>query len=229
MGRSSGWAPTMAIVQITRDGGKTWTNVVGNVSGTRRRIRGFRRLKPAASTKATAYATFDRHTFGDMKPYAFKTTDYGKTWTALAAQESGVRGLRARDQGRFSEAESAVPGHGVRAVDFQSMAVSTGRSTKAATSLRLRCDDMAVQARESDLVLATHGRGIWIIDDISPLRALTPDLMSKEAALIPGRAIQYLQTSSAAGRRETRASAAAAGRQRHKLLTTSEGGTSLAI
>jgi hypothetical protein len=55
-------------------------------------------------------------------------------------------------------------------------------------------DDMAVQARESDLVLATHGRGIWIIDDISPLRALTPDLMSKEAALIPGRAIQYFDT-----------------------------------
>ena len=51
--------------------------------------------------------------------------------------------------------------------------------------------DIAVQARESDLVLATHGRGIWIIDDISPLRALTPDLMSKEAALIPGKAIQY--------------------------------------
>ena len=48
--------------------------------------------------------------------------------------------------------------------------------------------DIVVQARESDLVLATHGRGIWIIDDISPLRALTPDLMSKEAALIPGKA-----------------------------------------
>src|SRR4029077_9474731 len=50
---------------------------------------------------------------------------------------------------------------------------------------------IAVQARESDLVLATHGRGIWIIDDISALRALTPDLMSKEAALIPGKAVQY--------------------------------------
>jgi len=53
-------------------------------------------------------------------------------------------------------------------------------------------DDIVVQARESDLVLATHGRGIWIIDDISPLRALTPEMMTKEAMLIPGRpAIQY--------------------------------------
>jgi hypothetical protein len=53
-------------------------------------------------------------------------------------------------------------------------------------------DDIALQARESDLVLATHGRGIWIVDDISPLRALTPDLMTKEATLLPGRpSIQY--------------------------------------
>jgi hypothetical protein len=48
-------------------------------------------------------------------------------------------------------------------------------------------DDLVVQARESDLVLATHGRGIWIVDDISPLRALTPEVMTKEAMLIPSR------------------------------------------
>lgn len=53
--------------------------------------------------------------------------------------------------------------------------------------------DIVVQPRESDLVLATHGRGIWIIDDISPLRALTPELMPKTAAFIPGRpAMQYI-------------------------------------
>jgi hypothetical protein len=52
--------------------------------------------------------------------------------------------------------------------------------------------DIVVQPRESDLVMATHGRGIWIVDDISPLRALTPEVMTKEATLLPGRAaIQY--------------------------------------
>jgi hypothetical protein len=57
-------------------------------------------------------------------------------------------------------------------------------------------DDLVVQARESDLVVATHGRGIWIIDDISPLRALTPDVMTKEATLIPGRpSTQYFDVS----------------------------------
>src|SRR5262249_44631558 len=56
--------------------------------------------------------------------------------------------------------------------------------------------DIVVQPRESDLVLATHGRGIWIIDDISPLRSLTPELMTKEAALIQGPpAVQYVNAS----------------------------------
>jgi hypothetical protein len=53
-------------------------------------------------------------------------------------------------------------------------------------------DDIVLQARESDLVLATHGRGIWIVDDISPLRSLTPEVMVKDATLLPGRpSIQY--------------------------------------
>jgi hypothetical protein len=57
-------------------------------------------------------------------------------------------------------------------------------------------DDIVLQARESDLVLATHGRGIWIVDDISPLRALTPEVMTKEATLLPSRpAIQYFDVS----------------------------------
>jgi hypothetical protein len=57
-------------------------------------------------------------------------------------------------------------------------------------------DDLVLQARESDLVLATHGRGIWVIDDISPFRALTPDLMAKDAVLLQGRSVvQYFEVS----------------------------------
>src|SRR5262249_62362213 len=52
--------------------------------------------------------------------------------------------------------------------------------------------DIVVQARESDLVLATHGRGIWIIDDISSLRTLTPELMAKDAVLLESTGVQYL-------------------------------------
>ena len=77
-------------LQITRDGGKTWTNVVGNVG-----VAKFSWVSTVAASRfdeGTAYATFDRHTFGDMQPYVYKTTDYGKTWTALPVQDNGVRG-----------------------------------------------------------------------------------------------------------------------------------------
>jgi photosystem II stability/assembly factor-like uncharacterized protein len=179
-------------VQITRDGAKNWTNVSANVSGVE---KGFwvSTVEASRFDEATAYATFDRHTFGDMKPYAYKTTDYGKTWTAFPLQESGVLGYA-----HVIKEDSVNPnllflgtevGLWISVDGGQHWAQYKG-SNFPAVAVR----DIAVQARESDLVLATHGRGIWIIDDISALRALTPDLMSKEATLLPGRATQYLDT-----------------------------------
>src|ERR1700751_554314 len=78
-------------VQITRDGAKSWTNVVGNISGLGKNSW-VSTIEASRYDEATAYATFDRHTFGDMKPYAYKTTDYGKTWTPLITPDSGVTG-----------------------------------------------------------------------------------------------------------------------------------------
>ena len=142
--------------------------------------------------EATAYATFDRHTFGDMKPYAYKTTDYGKTWTALPAQESGARGYA-----HMIKEDSVDPNLLFLGTEFGLwISVDGGQhwaQYKGSNFPAVAVRDIVVQARESDLVLATHGRGIWIIDDISALRALTPDLMAKEAALIPGRSIQYIE------------------------------------
>ncbi len=179
-------------VQLTQDGAKTWSNVVGNVNGLGKNSW-VSTIEASRYDEATAYATFDRHTFGDMKPYAYKTTDYGKTWTAFPLQESGVHGFT-----HVIKEDSANPnllflgtevGLWISVDGGQHWAQYKGSNFPA-----VAVDDIAVQARESDLVLATHGRGIWIIDDISALRALTPDMMAKEAALIPGRSIQYLDT-----------------------------------
>jgi hypothetical protein len=127
-----------------------------------------------------------------MKPYAYKTTDYGKTWTSLNLQENGVQGYAhvikedtvdsnllfvGTEFGLWISVDGGQRWAQYRGSDFPSVAVR----------------DIAVHPRASDLVLATHGRGIWIIDDISPLRALTPDLMAKDATLVEGPpAIQYL-------------------------------------
>ena len=180
-------------LQITRDGAKTWTNVVANVPRLDKNSW-VSTIEASRFDEATAYATFDRHTFGDMKPYVYKTTDYGKTWTPLPAQESGARGYAhvitedTVDQNLlFLGTEFGL---WISVDGGQHWAQYKG-SNFPAVAVR----DIVVQAREGDLVLATHGRGIWIIDDISAWRALTPDVMSKEATLIPGRAIQYFETS----------------------------------
>ena len=177
-------------VEITRDGAKTWTNVVGNISGLGK-CSWVSTIEASRFDEATAYATFDRHSYGDLKPYVYKTTDYGQTWTALPAQENGVRGFAhvikedtvnrnvlflGTEFGLWISVDGGQRWAQYKGSDFPAVAV----------------DDIAVHTRESDLVLATHGRGIWITDDISPLRSLTPDVMAKEAALIPGRpVVQY--------------------------------------
>jgi photosystem II stability/assembly factor-like uncharacterized protein len=180
-------------VQITRDSGKTWTNVIGNISGLGKNSW-VSTIEASRFDEATAYATFDRHTFGDMKPYAYKTTDYGKTWTALPVEESGVRGYA-----HVIKEDTVSPNLLFLGTEFGLwISVDGGQhwaQYKGSNFPAVAVRDIAVHARESDLVLATHGRGIWIIDDISAYRALSPDLMAKEAALIPGRAIQYFETS----------------------------------
>jgi photosystem II stability/assembly factor-like uncharacterized protein len=176
-------------LQITRDGGKTWANVVGNISGLGKNSW-VSTVEASRFDAATAYVTFDRHMFGDMTPYAYKTVDYGKTWTAFPVQESGVRGYAHVIKEDSVKAELLFLGTEFGlwiSVDGGQRWAQYKGSNFPAVAVR----DIAVQPRESDLVLATHGRGIWVIDDISPLRALTPEVMAKEAALIPSKAIQY--------------------------------------
>jgi len=78
-------------LQLTRDSGKTWTNVVGNIPNLPK-ASWVSWVEASLYEPGTAYAAFDRHTFGDLAPYVFKTTDYGKTWAPIVAPNAGVRG-----------------------------------------------------------------------------------------------------------------------------------------
>jgi photosystem II stability/assembly factor-like uncharacterized protein len=179
-------------LQITRNGGKNWTNVVSNVPGLGPNSW-VSTVKASLYDEATAYATFDRHTFGDMKPYVYKTADYGKTWTALVAPDSGVHGyahvITEDTVDRNLLFLGTEFGLWVSIDDGKQWAQYKGSSFPA-----VAVRDIAIQPRESDLVLATHGRGIWILDDISPLRALNPELMAKDAVLFETTGVQYLNS-----------------------------------
>src|SRR5438128_5738383 len=177
-------------LQITRDGGKTWNNVVANVSGLAKNSW-VNWVQAGNFDAGTAYAAFDRHTFGDMAPYVFKTTDYGKTWTPLVTDKDPktVQGYAHVIKEDLEKPDLLFLG-----TEF-GLWISTDGGKRWAQfkgnhfpAVAVR--DLAIQPRENDLVLATHGRGIWIVDDITPLRALTPDLLTQEVAFVSARPVQ---------------------------------------
>ncbi|MCS6805308.1 MAG: glycosyl hydrolase [Acidobacteriota bacterium] len=170
-------------LQITRDGGKTWRNVVGNVPGLPPHTW-VSWVEASRFDEATAYATFDGHMNGDMKTYVYKTTDYGATWQSLTSGElSGYAHVIREDL--------VVKGLLFLGTEFGLfISLDGGRQWARFTGGNfppVAVRDIAIHPRESDLILATHGRGIWIIDDITPLRALTPELLAQEATFVDAR------------------------------------------
>ena len=179
-------------LQVTRDGGKTWTNVVSKIVGLPKNAW-VTTVEPGHFDAGTIYATFDLHTFGDMRPYAYKSTDYGATWTSLIAPDSPVRGYAhvikedlvnpnllflGTELGLWVSVDGGKQWAHYKGGDLPAVAVR----------------DLAIHPRDHDLVIATHGRGIWIVDDISPLRALTPEVLASPVAFLPGRpTVQRLQ------------------------------------
>ena len=172
-------------LQVTRDGGKNWTNVVANVPNLPKSAW-VSSVDPSHFNDGTVYATFDLHTFGDMRPYAYKSTDYGKTWTSVIAPGSPVRGYAhvikedlvnphllflGTEFGLWVSLDGGAQWSRYKGGDFPAVAVR----------------DLAIHPRDNDLVIATHGRGIWIIDDITPLRALTPAALASNVVFIRAR------------------------------------------
>ncbi|PYL55807.1 MAG: sialidase, partial [Verrucomicrobia bacterium] len=177
-------------IQLTRDSGKTWNNVVGDVPGLPKNSW-VSWVQASNFDAATAYAAFDRHTFGDMAPYVFRTSDYGKTWTPLVSDKDAktVRGYAHVIKEDLEKPDLLFLG-----TEFGLWVSIDGGKNWAqfkgnhfpAVAVR----DLAIQPRENDLVLATHGRGIWIIDDVVPLRNLTNDVTSQEVAFVSARPVQ---------------------------------------
>jgi len=177
-------------LQLTRDGAKTWNNVVGNVPGLPKNSW-VSWVQAGNFDAGTAYAAFDRHTFGDHAPYVFRTADYGKTWTPLVtAQElKGVRGYA-----HVIKEDLVQPNLLFLGTEFGLfVSIDGGKAWaqfKGGRFPSVAVRDLAIQPRENDLVLGTHGRGIWIIDDITPWRALTADLLKEEASFVSARPVQ---------------------------------------
>ena len=147
---------------------------------------------------ASAYAAFDRHSFGDMTPWVYVTQDFGKTWTRIVDAASGVRGYA-----HVIKEDPVRPGLLFLGTEFGLWisldAGKTWAEFKGGNFPPVAVRDLAFQARQQDLTVATHGRGIWILDDLTPLRALTADVLEKEVALLPGRPVRQKPLGSGEG------------------------------
>ena len=179
-------------VQVTRDGGKNWSNVVGNIQGLPKNAW-VSSVEAGHFDEGTAFASFDTHTFGSMSPYVYKTTDFGKTWKQIVGPNTNVRGYShvvkedlvnkdllfvGTEAGLWISLDGGGQWAQYKGGDFPNVAVR----------------DLAIHPRDNDLVIATHGRGIWIIDNITPLRALTQDTLSKDIAFLQAEpAVQKIQ------------------------------------
>jgi photosystem II stability/assembly factor-like uncharacterized protein len=169
-------------LQVTRDGGKTWANVVANVPGLPANTW-VSYVEAGHYDEATAYVTFDGHMLGDMKTYVYRTQDFGKTWQALATAD--VRGYAHVVREDTVNANLLFLG-----TEFGLYASLDGGASwgKFSSSLPpVAVHDIVIHPREADLLIATHGRGIYIVDDITPLRKLTPELLNAEVAFLESR------------------------------------------
>ena len=174
------------LVHITQDGGNNWDNI------TPPELPKFSRVSiidESRHTPGTAYLAANRYQVDDRKPYVFRTRDYGKTWTKII--------------------DGIIAGHFARAVredtvrkDLLFLGTEHGAylSFNAGDhwqSLQLNLPDTPIRdlvVKDSDVVLGTHGRGFWILDDIEPLRQLTPDTYNKTLHVFqPHRAVRGVE------------------------------------
>jgi photosystem II stability/assembly factor-like uncharacterized protein len=171
------------LVQLTQDGGKTWTNV------TPRGIPEWSKVSQIdASTfdAGTAYVAFDRHLLDDRKPYIYKTSDFGKSWTKLVKglpETAWTRVVRQDPKRKgllYAGTETGVWISYNDGADWESFKLNLPTTP---------VHDLVIH--DNDLVLATHGRGFWILDDLSPARQHFPEIVSKPFHLFtPAMAIR---------------------------------------
>ncbi len=167
------------LVQLTTDGGTTWTNVTRNIKSLLPEAW-VTRVEASHFDEGTAYATFDRHRVDDYKPYVYKTTNFGKTWISLSADLPSVGYLHVVREDLENKNLLYVGSEFGLFLSFDGgkkwMAFKNDFPTVAVR-------DIKIHPRERDLLVGTHGRGLWILDDIRPMEQMTTEVLESSFAL----------------------------------------------
>jgi photosystem II stability/assembly factor-like uncharacterized protein len=161
---------------ISRDAGKTWKNITSKVSGVPDGTY-VSRVTASRHAEGTAYLTFDGHRSNDYKTYVFMTTNYGETWKAIKNDlPAGVTARVIREHHRNPNLLFLGTEFGAF-VSFN----RGGNWTRLKGNLPMvRVDDIQIHPRDNDLVLATHGRSVWVLDNITPLEQMTETVLAQD-------------------------------------------------
>jgi len=179
------WAGTDdGLVHVTRDDGQHWANVTAKEFGEWSLIS---IIDASPHTAGTAYVAVDRHKLDDYKPYAFRTADYGKSWTKITSglpENSYVHAVREDPKRKgllFAGTENGIYVSFDDGGHWQPLKLNLPTTP---------IHDLLV--KNDDLVVATHGRAFWILDDIMPLRQMSASTATQDAYLYqPASAIRY--------------------------------------
>jgi photosystem II stability/assembly factor-like uncharacterized protein len=178
------------LVQVTEDGGQKWRKI-DTFPGVPDQTY-ITRLLASQHGAETVYLSFDNHKNGDFAPYLLKTADAGRTWTSIKGD------LPERGSVLAIAEDHVNPDLLFAGTEFGLFFTADGgkKWTRLKSGLpTVAVKDIAIQRQMNDLVIGTFGRGIYILDDYSPLRELTPEALAQAAAICPVRdALQYIPT-----------------------------------
>ena len=170
-------------LQVTRDGGATWTDITGNVPGLPANTY-VTRIVASHADAGTVWAAFDGHRNDDFAPYVFASGDFGRTWSPIVSglPQTSVNALAQHP----NTPDLLFVGNEVGvyvSVDAGGRWIPLGSGLPT-----VPVDDIEIHPRDNDLVLGTHGRGVWILEDIGPFEQLgQADVLGSAAYLFPIR------------------------------------------
>jgi photosystem II stability/assembly factor-like uncharacterized protein len=181
-------------IQLTRDGGTTWTNVTANVKGIPTNTWCYH-IEASVFGEGIAYAVFEGHTTGDFTPYLFKTTDFGATWTSIATADitTFIRSVQedfANPNLLYVGAENGL---------YITLDAGAHWSKFTNNMPAVAVHYLELDKKSNSLVMATHGRGIIILDHTDVLRGLTAEAMQKPVYFFPTQPFVMSEKSSFGG------------------------------
>ena len=162
---------------VTRDLGKSWTQVMDKISGVPKGIY-VSEVVPSRFDEGTVYATFDGHRQNDFETYVYASSDFGQTWRSIAANLKGEVARTLTEDLKNPD----VLYLGTETGLFVSLDRGKGWQRLKANLPTVRIDEITLHPRDNAMLLATHGRTIWILDNLSPIQEYSAALTAAAGA-----------------------------------------------